>query len=54
MTVQTNDLLLPVDHRFTAGPSGLRQTEPPDINKTLPHLAFWLQDKEDKLNPHAN
>jgi len=44
---------VPVVHRFTRGPSGLQQSHPKTI-KTLPHLAFWLQDKEDKLHPWAD
>jgi len=43
---------LPVGHRFTGGPNGSWQTEPPHIN-TLPQLAFWPQDKEDKFHPQA-
>jgi hypothetical protein len=31
---------IPVVHRCTKGLTGLQHTEPPHINKTLPHLAF--------------
>ena len=40
LTVQTCRPTLIVVHKFTVGPSGLRQTEALHINKTLPHRVF--------------
>ena len=41
---------IPVFHRFTGSPSGLRQSHSPSMT-VLPHLGFSPQDKEDKLYP---
>jgi hypothetical protein len=43
---------IPVVHRFTGGSSGSWEMEPPHIN-TLTHLAFWPQEKEDKIHPQT-
>jgi hypothetical protein len=40
LTVQTCRPTLIVVRKFTGGPSWLRQTEAPHINKSLPHTAF--------------
>jgi hypothetical protein len=42
-----------VVHRFTGGPSVLWQSHPSSL-KIVPHLAFWLQDKEEEMHPQAN